>query len=259
MTAVKAVLLLHGQPGSARDWDPLRGALGTSVNSIAVDRPGWDGTHPATDLSGNAAAALKALDDAGIDRATVVGHSLGAAVAALLAIEHPGRVEALLLASPAANGAAVGWPDVLLASPVAGSLTSVAALSGVGLTLATPPLRRRIAHGLGLDERYLDAAARGLLSPSAWRAFVSEQRMLVRELPKLERRLGEIRAPTTIVCGSTDRVVPLAAARALADKIRGAQLVVLDGAGHLLPQRHSSELADLILRAGSRRRNTVGL
>jgi pimeloyl-ACP methyl ester carboxylesterase len=71
--------------------------------------------------------------------------------------------------------------------------------------------------------------------------------MLVAELPKLEQRLGEIGAPTTIVCGSADRVVPRAAARALAAQISGSQLVELKNAGHLLPQRHAGRLATLIL------------
>jgi pimeloyl-ACP methyl ester carboxylesterase len=247
MTVVDAVLLLHGQPGSGRDWDRVAAALGTDANAIAVDRPGWDGKRRAVDLAGNVAAAIQTLDERGIDRAMVVGHSLGGAVAALMAIEYPARVEALLLASPAANAAAIGWPDAFLAWHVVGPVASVAAMSSVGLALTASPLRRRIARGLGLDEQYLDAASRGLLSASAWRAFVSEQRMLVRELPDLDRRLVEIVAPTTVVYGSTDRVVPAGAAQALTAKIKDAKLVVIEGAGHLLPQRHAPRLAELIL------------
>ena len=49
--------------------------------TVAIDRPGWDGRSVPADLTGNARAALAALDNRGIDRATIVGHSLGAAVA----------------------------------------------------------------------------------------------------------------------------------------------------------------------------------
>ena len=77
----------------------------------------------------------------------------------------------------------------------------------------------------------------------------SEQRMLLRELPQLTRRLVEIRAPTTVVCGSADRVVPMQAARALAAQIPDAELVVLEGAGHLIHQGQAGELASVILKA----------
>jgi pimeloyl-ACP methyl ester carboxylesterase len=72
--------------------------------------------------------------------------------------------------------------------------------------------------------------------------------MLVRDLPALEARLASISAPTTIVNGSADRVVPLASARELAATIPGAELVVLPGAGHLLLQRQAERLAEIILR-----------
>jgi pimeloyl-ACP methyl ester carboxylesterase len=222
-------------------------ALGADVDVIAVDRPGWDGQTGPSDLGGNAAAAIESLDRRGIETVALVGHSLGGAVAAWLAIEHPERVSKLVLASPSASAAALSWLDALLAAPIAGSLASAAGLSAAGLALAAPPLRRRIAAGLGLDESYLNASSRGLLTAGAWRAFVSEQRMLVRELPDLERRLGEVSTPTTVVCGSADRIVPLAAARAVADQIKDARLVVLEGAGHLLPQLHPARLAALIL------------
>jgi pimeloyl-ACP methyl ester carboxylesterase len=242
----EAVLFLHGQPGSAHDWDRVVKALGPTLESIAIDRPGWDGERPPSDLAGNAIAAIEALDARGVGRAMVVGHSLGAAVAAKLAIEHPARVARLVLVSPAVNAAALSWVDSLLAAPIAGSLASVTALSGAGLALAAPPLRRRIADLLGLDESYLDKSSRRLLTPAAWRAFVSEQRMLVRELPGLEHRLAEITAPTTVVCGRDDRVVPPEAARAVTAQIDGAELVLLDRAGHLLPQRQAARLATLI-------------
>lgn len=245
-TTADAVLLLHGQPGSSRDWDALVAALGSGVRSLAVDRPGWDGEHPPTDLTGNAQAAVAMLDRSGIDRAVVGGHSLGAAVAVQLALDHPGRVAALVLVSPAANAASLTRTDLMLAAPVAGPITSAAALSGAGLALATNPLRRSAARLLGLDERYLSSAWRGLLTPSAWRAFVYEQRMLVRELPNLERRLGEISAATTVVCGAADRIVPMDAARQLAAAIPNARLEVLKGAGHLLPQRKAVRLASII-------------
>lgn len=228
------------------------------VAPIAIDRPGWDGATLPRDLAGNAAAALATLDARGIERATVVGHSLGGGVAAWLAAHHPERVSALVLAAPAANRASLEWLDRWLTVPVAGGLTSAASLTGLGLALSAGPLRQRIARASALDEDYLRAAGRALLSARVRRAFDAEQRSLVHDLPVLEDRLTEVRAPTWILTGSADRVIPAAAPRRLAEQIPGARLVVLARAGHLLPQlqaRRVTETIELALDAGRSRRD----
>jgi pimeloyl-ACP methyl ester carboxylesterase len=240
------VLLLHGQPGGAVDWEPLRGALGDRVQTIAIDRPGWDHRTRVTDLAGNATAARAALDRAEVPRATVIGHSLGAAVAAWLACTQPERVGRLVLIAPAANTDSLGTVDYLLAAPVVGWLASIGAMAGGGLVLGAGPLRRWVAEATALDDRYLRTARRMLLAPTAWRSFVREQRFLVRDLPTLERRLGSIAVPTTIVAGGGDHVVPIAAVRRLATQIPGAELVVLEHAGHLLHVQHAHRLAEII-------------
>jgi pimeloyl-ACP methyl ester carboxylesterase len=242
-----SVLLLHGQPGAAADWERLRAALADGVTTIAIDRPGWDGRSRVTDLAGNARAALEALDRAGVERATVVGHSLGAAVAAWLAGSAPARVGRLVLVAPAANVDSLGPIDYLLAAPVVGWLASVGAMAGGGLVLGAGPVRRWVAEATALDERYLQAAGRMLLTPAAWRSFVREQRFLVRDLPALERRLSGIAAPTTIVAGGGDHVVPLAAPRRLVTQIPGAELVEIEHAGHLVHVQHAGRLAEIVL------------
>jgi pimeloyl-ACP methyl ester carboxylesterase len=243
------VLLLHGQPGGQGDWSRVIAAIGDRARTVAIDRPGWDGQRKATDLPGNAAAALAALDASRIDRAVIVGHSLGGAIAAWIAAEHPERVSALVLAAPAANRDSLTALDRWLAGPVAGYLAGAALLSAVGVTLSAAPVRRRLAEELTLEADYLLAAGRRLMTPAAWRAFAVEQRGLIRDLPSLEAALGRISAPTTILSGSADRVVPVASARRLARQIPGAELVVLENAGHLLPQRHGDRLAEAILTA----------
>ena len=246
MSSSGSALLLHGQPGSARDWDAVIAALGESVDAIAPDRPGWDGRGGATDLAGNADAALRTLDARGIERAVIAGHSFGGAVAAWLALRHPERVRALVLAAPSANERALYPLDYVLAAPLAGPVLSGALLGGAGASLRVRPARRALASRLGLDERYLRGLGRLLAKPAAWRAFVVEQRALVRDLPALERELHRIATPTVIVAGAADRIVPTAAAEALAEQIAGAELVLLRRAGHLLPHRHADRLAEII-------------
>jgi pimeloyl-ACP methyl ester carboxylesterase len=240
------VLLLHGQPGAASDWEHVRASIDGDARTIAFDRPGWDRRSAVRDLAGNASAARTVLDRAGIGRATVVGHSLGAAVAAWLAWSSPERVGRLVLVAPAANVDALSAVDYLLATPLLGWLASVGAMAGGGLVLGAGPVRRWVTEATALDERYLQSAGRALLAPSSWRSFVREQQSLVRDLPVLERRLAEIAAPTTIIAGTADRVVPIAAARRLAGQIRGAELVEIEQAGHLVHVHHAGEVARVI-------------
>ena len=244
--SIDPVLLLHGQPGAAADWERLNAAIGSAVRTIAFDRPGWDRRSRVRDLAGNASAARNVLDAVGVERATVVGHSLGAAVAVWLAWSSPERVGRLVLVAPAANLDSLSAVDYLMAAPVVGWLASLGAMSGGGLVLGAGPVRRWVAEATALDDRYLRTAGRMLLAPAAWRSFAREQRFLVRDLPVLERRLGEIAAPTTIVAGGADRVVPIAAARRLAGQIRGAELVEIEDAGHLVHLHHAGEVARVI-------------
>ncbi len=77
----------------------------------------------------------------------------------------------------------------------------------------------------------------------------SRPRTLARARPRLEDRLSAIRTPTWVVTGSADRVVPVSAPQALAHQIPGTVLIMLDGAGHLLSQRHARRLSATILSA----------
>ena len=241
------ILLIHGQPGSARDWERVREELGDRARSVAFDRPGWDRRTPATDLSGNARAALAELDRERIERATIVGHSFGGAVAAWLAVEHPERVARIVLVAPSANRASLNRVDEVLGAPFVGPALAAAGLSGAGFALTVGALRRRIGALLAVDDPYLEREARVLLSPAAWRAFVIEQRALLGQLPALESRLGRISAPATVVVGTADQIVSPASARQLAAEIEGAELVEIEGARHMLPVQEPGRLADLIL------------
>jgi pimeloyl-ACP methyl ester carboxylesterase len=244
-----AVLLLHGQPGGAGDWEGVVEHLAGRAEVVAIDRPGWDGHSRARDLAGNARAALAALDERGIARATVAGHSLGAAIAAWLAVHHPERLDALVLVSPAANVSSLDPADRWLALPVLAELAAAAGMGGLGLVLSVGRVRTRLAATAHLPGGYLGRARRALLAPPAWRSYAIEQRALVRGLPELEPGLATIAAPTTILTGDHDRIVSLHAVRRLAEQIPGARLVIRPGAGHLLPQRDPAFVAEAIVAA----------
>ncbi len=221
--------------------------IGPRAQTLAIARPGWAPGTVAVDLEGNAVAARAALDRADVARAVVVGHSFGGAVAAWLAATDPDRVVSLVLVAPAADTHSITALDRLLAAPILGGALSAALLGAAGGAAAAGPVRRAIGSRLGIDPRYLRSSAALLRRPDAWRSFVAEQRSLIRDLPSLEQRLADIAAPTTVVAGTADHVVPIASARAVAHRIRGAALVELAGAHHLLAQQRPAELAEIIV------------
>ncbi len=88
-------------------------------------------------------------------------------------------------------------------------------------------------------------------------AFVVEQRALVDELGDIQAALPDVRAPTTVVSGTWDVVVPLEASRFLADAIPGAELRVLDGVGHFVARDAPEALIEVITAADRRGLDTT--
>jgi pimeloyl-ACP methyl ester carboxylesterase len=248
VSAGGVVVLLHGQPGSALDWRLVAAALPPDLAVVASDRPGYGSNPaPATGLSGNAHAVLDLLDRRGIESATVVGHSWGGGVAVALAEQHPERVDGLVLAASIGPHCLVAV-DRLLAARIVGP-----PIVRASFVLGGPLGRRRFRRVIGRDAEVAEMLAanraRGL-----WRTFVIEQRAMISELPALDAGLGAIRAPTTVVTGGRDRLIPRVTPRALAAAIPGARLEVLERAGHTLPMRAPVALARAIAETIARAR-----
>jgi pimeloyl-ACP methyl ester carboxylesterase len=248
MPSIPPALLLHGQPGSASDWDWVISSLAGRVDTIPLQRPGYDGT-PAGGIRHSADTAIGVLDTRGVERVVVVGHSYGGAVAAWLAAFHPERVAGVVLVSAAANRASLVPGDRLLAARWIGPLASAALLWGTGLTLQFPPLRRRIAWASHLPDEYIAAEGRRSLRPSTTRTFLTEQRWLLRELPVLEDNLTRITAPTRVLVGGHDTFVPPSAGRRLAAQITNAELIEIPRAGHVINVQHPDVVAEAIISA----------
>jgi 2-succinyl-6-hydroxy-2,4-cyclohexadiene-1-carboxylate synthase len=99
-----AIVLLHGFTGSKDSWRPLRGVLAERRRVLAVDLPGHGGTAPSADPAADSLAATGdliagALASLGISRFSLLGYSLGGRIALGLALDHPQRVDRLLLES----------------------------------------------------------------------------------------------------------------------------------------------------------------
>ena len=247
----RVLALLHGQPGSPADWQPLARRLPAAIRAVAVDRPGYGANpRPAAGFAANARAVLDELDARGIQRAVLVGHSYGGGVALMAASLAPHRVEALVLLASVGPGCVNGW-DRLLAAPGAGPLCSLAAwrltpwLGRARLAWTT----RRYGRPLAPDEHvnWQVWAHADRENSRLWRTFLTEQRALVRELDELAAAVPSVRAPVLLLTDPEDKLVPLDTARQLAQRLPDARLRLVGGAGHHLPRRAPDAVADAIV------------
>lgn len=247
------VLLLHGQPGGAGDWDPVAELLAADHRVIVPDRPGYgDSPGPAAGPAGNAAVMAGLLDRLGAAPATVAGHSYGATVALRLAELHPEAVSALVLVCPAGVPGALGLGDRLLALPVVGEVLARTAMRGaarllsrlgdqgpdipVGPTPAAIPRAR------------LGAYASRWRTGEDWRSFAVEQRALVGEMPEVAAALPSVGAPVTILAGRRDHVVPPSAIPPLAAALPDCSVVWVPTGGHLLVWEEPELVAATVAR-----------
>lgn len=236
------VVLLHGQPGGARDWERVLPLL-QDVATLAPDRPGYDGTK-ARGFLGNARAVVDLLDQHGIEQAVICGYSWGGGVALATALLAPERVAGLTLVGSVGARESYTLGDRLLALPVVHwGFEAVMRLGGSRLAgYSSRVTGSRLRHH---DQRHvgegLDVARRG---PS-WRSFHREQKALVRESPQIERRLGQIAAPTVLLGGTRDTAVPLSAVHSLAAGLPHAVVHEVD-AGHLMTLEAPQAIADAV-------------
>jgi 3-oxoadipate enol-lactonase len=248
------VVLLHGQPGGRGDWTLVADQLVGDFTVISPDRPGYGETGGrARGFRANAAAVLALLDRLGAATATVVGYSWAGGIAVAVAEEAPERLSGMVLVSSIGPGEPLSRLDRVLAVPPIGASVTAAGLFVASGVLSLKPVRRAWLrrHGDGvtgdgtLDPDALIATWR---SRGMWQSFVTEQRSLIDELPFLEPALATIAVPTVVVVGTADRMVPPATGRRLAATIPGADLVELEGAGHLLAHQRPRDVAAAVRR-----------
>jgi pimeloyl-ACP methyl ester carboxylesterase len=221
------LVLLHGIGSNSSSWAGQLAGLAGDRQVIAWNAPGYPGsdTLPAPWPSARdyGAALIALLDYLGIRRCVLIGQSLGAIVAATVAVETPSRVAALMLASPASGYAAPPGGD--LPAPVAGRLAEVEELGPRGLA------DKR--SGRLVTER-ASPAARDLV----WRAMsevtVDGYRQASRMLAcaDIKRDAARLTVPTIVAWGGEDVVTPPESCRAVADAVPGGRAVELPTLGH---------------------------
>ncbi len=232
------LLLMHGAEASRQMFTALVPLLAPHFSVIAYDQrdcgetEGPERASTLADLAGDARQLIAAL---GFDRAHVFGSSFGGRVAQALALLHPGAVDHLVLGST--------WPLPKAYQEVCPDAPRLAELRhGLPATaeeLATwffpePFLAQRP------ELRQMFAAARPGSAKSARRMATVQT--------AIERDVADIAAPTLVLAGAADRVVPAGVTLSIADRIRGAEAVLLPGVGHATALQAPELLAQHIVR-----------
>jgi pimeloyl-ACP methyl ester carboxylesterase len=226
------LLFLHAAGGGG--WSPFLDGLSRSFDVLAPDHPGFDESEQTEEMEGIDDLVyhyLRLLDGLGIERATVVGASLGGWIAAEFAVHSPHRVQRLVLMSPAGLRIPEAPPADLFIVPVDRLLETLFRdpRAGEGLFPAEPTVDdiMRAYHNNTAFARY------------AWRPFLNN--------PKLERRLYRITAPTLVLWPDDDRVIPRAHAERYAERIAGARLEVIGECGHALYGEKPEQITSAVL------------
>jgi 3-oxoadipate enol-lactonase len=246
------VLFLHGLGGSRVSWEPQLAALGAERLAAAWDLPGYGESAPLDTpmtFSALADAVVRWADVLGAERVHLVGISFGGMIAQYAAARHNERIVSLSL---------------LATSPKFG-------LDG------TSPEEWRAARLAPLDAGlepadFADRVLAGLAGPGITPEAMDGQRVAIRRITGAALRttidclvthdsrllLGSITAPTQCLVGSLDLETPVAYSQAIVDGIAGAELHVVDGAGHLLNVEAPGSVDALISAHVARVDATVG-
>jgi pimeloyl-ACP methyl ester carboxylesterase len=242
------VLMIQGLGADKHGWDLQRLVFSLRYQVIALDNRGAgrsDKPHGEYSIPQMADDAVAVLDELGIDRAHVVGASMGGAIAQVAAVRHPDRVRSLSLVCTACRNQP--WREELLLSWAEaattqglGSMTKQAARWVIG-----PRSFRRMVPLLGW------LGPLGLGRPR--HAFAAQVAAILAADDSLADGLADIAVPTIVIVGNQDILTPRGDSEELAERIPTAELVVISGAAHGLMIEHASTfnrvLGDFLGRA----------
>ena len=247
----QTLLMVHGLAGNALNWMAVAPLIAKSHRAVAIDLAGFGQTplfgRSAT-VGANTTLVHDFIDEVIGEPVLLMGNSMGGHVAILEAAAHPSSITGLVLVDAAIPGVQVRKPEPLL-------LGAMAALSVPGLanTLLDRRLRelgpeglvRRALELVCADASRVDPAVveahirltreREHLGRQNTRAFIQASRSIGLRMadPRFWSRVAAVSAPTLVIQGSLDRLIPVAAARELGRRRPDWQLAVIEGVGHV--------------------------
>ncbi|MBW2537106.1 MAG: alpha/beta fold hydrolase [Deltaproteobacteria bacterium] len=237
------LVLLRGAGRTLEHWQRVCEELEDGFRLVLLDHRGVGRSDPLLGPYGTrdmAADVVAVLDAERIERAHVLGVSLGGMIAQHLAIDHPGRVDRLVLGGTSPGGAGAQRMNPWTAARLTRARFRSAAIAAeveAELLLSAEYRRRRpgvVDHWRQLGERYPVARATVLVQ------------LLAAMRHDTQDALDGIRAPTLVVTSDRDRLVPPANSRLLAQRIPAAELVWIYGAGHDFATERPVDVARLL-------------
>lgn len=234
------IVFIHGASGNLRDqMMAFRRPLEGRADLIFVDRPGhgWSQRGAASNrsVSQQAQKIIALLDRLNIDKAVIVGHSFGGAIASSVALQAPDRVSGLLLLSAATHpwpgGIAMHWR--ISATPLIGHIFTELLSMPVGL-IRVAGAARCVFRPNVFPVDYLEQTGTALvLRPRSFRLNAQDIAGLFDHVVRTSPHYGEIRTPTVVITGDIDTIVsPDLHSTAIARQIEGAHLIRIRGVGH---------------------------
>ena len=257
-----ALLLIHGLGGQLRNFSRILEPLAARHRVILVDRPGSG--YSVSDalvqpsLADQARSLAGLVDALRLDRPVVVGHSLGGALALMLAIQHPERVGGLALLSPFTRPVEAVPPAFALLALRSPLLRSLLAWTAV-VPLAQWDPERTASLVFGPEPVPGDFAVAGGgalgLRPANFQATSADLAGANAAASDMVRRYAELAMPVDILFGAQDAILdPERHGAETAAQIWGARLTRVDG-GHMIPYTQPETVAPWIEAAAARRRD----
>ncbi|HUG88936.1 MAG TPA: alpha/beta fold hydrolase [Actinomycetota bacterium] len=218
------VVFIHAFPVDASMWERQVADLAGEASALAPNLPGF-GREPPPEgpltVGAMADAVAAAMDRRGLERAVIAGCSMGGYAAFEMWRRHRGRVAGLLLVDTRAE------PDDDEGRRKRLELAEKVREQGSEVVVESPPPLLSPGAPADLWKRVKEWIARQPADSIAWAALGMGER------PDSRPDLPAIDVPTTVVVGSEDTLTPPRLSEAMAEQIPGAELVVLEGAGHL--------------------------
>jgi pimeloyl-ACP methyl ester carboxylesterase len=246
------VLLIHGIGGSLEDWMLNANALARHNRVYALDLVG-SGHSDKPSVSYTFSYLAQFVNDfmeaQNIDRASLIGHSLGGGVTLQFTIQFPDKVDKLVLVNSAGLGTEASILFRLPALPILGELLTRPSRKG------TANLLKACVHDPAVvTDELIELGYSLAVLPGAQNAFLSTVRSLgnfrgIRKdvLRSIVDNLGTITAPTLVFWGQQDRILPVAHAYIAEKRIPNARLHIFNPCGHLTQLERPEEFNSIVL------------
>ena len=247
------LVLIHGIGGAVDVWRKQFEQLPQSHRVLAVDLPGCGRSaippqYPHNALQLLASSVRAVMQAVGMDQATIIGSSLGGAVAIEFAMRWPEMASSLVLIGPAGMSHQVSWALRLMTIPRIGELLTLP-----DRTRTAHAIRSCVADPATVEEEDIDRAFAMATLPGAQDAFLRLLRTYAsvrgldrEELRRLQAGMRTIHAPTLVIWGERDQILPVSAAHVALEYLPNAALIIRKESGHLVFVEEPAWFAKLV-------------